>query len=97
VGMFQCLCQPISRTRNGNQVDMIGHEAIANQRDFVEGKFFTQQLEVDRTISIAIQHEASPISTPRQMVWNICCHNPSQSSHNVTQYQLVSSPAASLL
>jgi hypothetical protein len=39
VGMFQRLCQPISRARNGNQVDMIGHEAIANQRDFVEATY----------------------------------------------------------
>jgi hypothetical protein len=62
---------------------MIGHEAIANQRDFVEGKVFPQQLEVDRTVCIAIQHEASPISTLRQMVWNICGYNPSQSSHRV--------------
>jgi hypothetical protein len=44
---------------------MIGHEAIANQGDFVEGKVFPQQLEVDRTITIAIQHEASRISTLR--------------------------------
>jgi hypothetical protein len=62
---------------------MIGHEAIAKQGDFVEGKVFPQQLEVDQTVSIAIQHEASPISTLRQMVWNICGHNSSQSSHSV--------------
>jgi hypothetical protein len=83
MGMLQCLRQPISRARNGNQMDMIGHEAIANQRDFVEGKVFPQQLEVDRTVSIAIQYESSPISTLRQMVWNICGYNPSQSSHSV--------------
>ena len=63
MGMLQCLCQPISRLRNDNQVDMIGHEAIANQRDFVEDEVFPQQLEVDRAVSIAIQHEASPISS----------------------------------
>ena len=83
VGMFQCLCQPISLARNGNQVDMIGHDAIANQRHLVEGKVFPQQIDVDRTISIAIQHEAAPISTLRQMVWNICGHNPSQSPHSL--------------
>jgi hypothetical protein len=73
----------ISRARNGNRADVIGHEAIANQRHLVEGKVFPQQIDVDRTISIAIQHEASPISTLRQMVRNICGHNPSQSSHSL--------------
>src|ERR1700677_1383946 len=81
--MFQSLCQPVSGARDGNQMDMIGHEAIANQRNLVEGKLFPQQLEVDRTVSIAIQHEASPISTLRKMGWNIFGHNPSQSSHSV--------------
>jgi hypothetical protein len=33
--------------------------------------------------SLAIQHEATPISTLRQLVSNICGHNPSQSSHSV--------------
>jgi hypothetical protein len=28
------------------------------------------------TISLATQHEATPISTLRQMVWNLCGHNP---------------------
>jgi hypothetical protein len=59
------------------------NEAIANQRHLVEGKVFPQQIDVDRTISIAIQHEAAPISTLRQMVWNICGHNPSQSPHSL--------------
>ena len=83
MSVFQCLRQPISRAWNGKQVNVIGHQAIANQGDFIEGQVFTQQLEVDRTISIAIQHEASPISTLRQMVWNICGHNSSESSHSV--------------
>jgi len=65
VSVFQCLCQPISRARNRDQVDMIRHEAIANHRHFVESCAFTQQIEIDRTISVAIQHEASTISALR--------------------------------
>ena len=68
---------------------MIGHEAIANQRHLVEGNILQQQLKVNRTISIAIQHQAPSISALRQMVWNIRGNNPSQSSHNLTQYQAV--------
>jgi hypothetical protein len=62
---------------------MIGHEAVANQRDFVEGKVFAQQHEVDRTVSIAIQDEASTVPTLGQMMRNICGHNSRQSSHSV--------------
>jgi hypothetical protein len=77
VHMFQCLCQTISRARNRDQVDMIGHEAIANQRHSVQRNVLPQQIEVDRTISIGIQHETSPVSTLGQMVWNISGDNPS--------------------
>jgi hypothetical protein len=75
--MFQRLCQTISRARNRDQVDMIGHEAIAKQRHSVERNVFPQQIEVDRTISIGIQHETSSVSTLGQMVWNISGNNPS--------------------
>jgi PadR family transcriptional regulator, regulatory protein PadR len=54
---------------------MIGLEAEAQSENFVEGKVFAQQHEVDRTVSIAIQHETSPVSTLRRMVRNICGHN----------------------
>jgi hypothetical protein len=83
VGLLQCLRQPIRHVRNGNQVNMIGHEAIADQRDLVEDKVFAQQREVDQTVSIEIKHEASPISTLCQMLWNICGDNPSQSPHSL--------------
>src|ERR1700733_11345789 len=77
VHMFQCLCQTISRARNRDQVDMIGHEAIADQRHSVEPNVFPQQIEIDRTISIGIQHESLRVSTLGQMVWNISGDNPS--------------------
>ena len=63
--MLQCVRQPILAVRNRNQVDMIRHEAIANQRNVVGCHIFPQQLEVDRTIRIAVQHKASRISTLR--------------------------------
>jgi hypothetical protein len=56
---------------------MIGHKAIANQRYSVQRNVFPQQIEVDRTISIGIQHESSRVSTLGQMVWNISGDNPS--------------------
>jgi hypothetical protein len=62
-------------------MDMIGHEAVTNQRHSVKLNVFPQQGEVGRTIRIAIQDEAPAVPTLRQVVWHINGNNPSESSH----------------
>jgi hypothetical protein len=44
-----------------------------------------QQIEVYRTISIAIQDESPGVATLRPMVRNINGYNPTQSCHNTNQ------------
>jgi hypothetical protein len=62
-------------------MDMIGHEAVTNQRQPVKLNVLPQQGEVGRTIRIAIQDEAPAVSTLGQVVWRIDGNNPSESSH----------------
>jgi hypothetical protein len=48
-------------------MDMIGHEAVTNQRHSVKLNVLPQQGEVGRTIRIAIQDEAPAV--PRWVKW----------------------------
>jgi hypothetical protein len=62
-------------------MDVIGHEAVTNQRYSVKLNVFPQQGEVGRTIRIAIKDEAPTVPTLCQVVWHINGNNPSESSH----------------
>ena len=62
-------------------MDMIGHEAIANQRYSVQRNVFPQQIEVDRTISIGIQHESSRVSTLGHVVGSMDRDHAGQTRH----------------
>jgi hypothetical protein len=68
VGLFQCLRSSISLVRNRDQVDMIGHEAMSDERHSVECYVLPQQVKVDRFIGIAIQDEPPPF--PRCVTWS---------------------------
>jgi hypothetical protein len=63
-------------------MDMIGHQAVTDQRHSVNFNVFPQRRQVGRTIRIAIQDEAPVVPTLGQVVWYINGNYPSQSSHS---------------
>lgn len=63
-------------------MDMIGHEAISDQRHSVECYVLPQEVKADRSIGIAIQDEPPPVPTLRHMVWDFNGNHPSESSHD---------------
>ena len=80
MGLLQCLCQTIDFVRNRDQVDMVRHEAISNEGDAVEDDVLAQQIEVDCSIGVALQDEATPIPTLRHMVWYVNGNHTSESA-----------------
>jgi hypothetical protein len=44
---------------------------MSDEGDAVENDVLAQQLKVDRSIGVAIQDEAPPVPTLRQMVWYV--------------------------
>jgi len=52
-----------------DQVHMIGHETVAQQRKFVQPKLGSQQVEVDETLVVGIQDRAAGIAALGYVVW----------------------------
>jgi hypothetical protein len=73
--------QPIGFVGDHDHVNMIGHEAVANQRHTVELSILSQQIEIDHAISVGVQDKSSPIPTLCDMVRYINGNDPSQACH----------------
>jgi hypothetical protein len=82
VRLLQRLSQPVRRAGNYDQMDMIGHQAVTDDRHSVKFDVFSQRRQVGGTVRIAIQDDAPVISTLSQMVWHINGNHPSESSHS---------------
>jgi hypothetical protein len=63
-------------------VNMVGHQAISDERYSVEVHILVQELKVNRSISIAVQDEAPPVAALRDMVWDIHCDHSVESPHD---------------
>ena len=80
-----CLSAPVQTVHlgggNRDHVNMVGHQAIANQRHTVEFNVLSQQIEMNHAISVEVQDKSPRIPTLRHMVRNINRHDPSQARH----------------
>ena len=63
-------------------MDMVGHEAISDERHSVDVHILLQQLKVNRSIGIAVQDEAPPVAALRDMMWDIHCDHSVESAHD---------------
>jgi len=61
---------------------MVGHQAISDERYSAEVHILMQELEVNRSIGIAVQDEAPPVAALRDMVWDIHCDHSIESAHD---------------
>jgi hypothetical protein len=58
-----------------NQVNVVGLEAISDERHSIEVHVLAQQLKVNRSIGVAIEYEAPCVSTLCHMMRDIHCHH----------------------
>jgi hypothetical protein len=63
-------------------VNMVGHQAISDERYSVEVHILVQEFKVNRSIGIAVQDEAPPVAALRHVVWNIHCDHSVESPHD---------------
>ena len=82
MGLLQRLSQSLRLRWDGDQVNMVGHEAVSDEGHSLVRDVFPQQLQVNRSISITVEDEAPRISTLRDMMWNIQGDYSVESSHD---------------
>jgi hypothetical protein len=63
-------------------VNMVGHQAISDERYSVEVHILVQELKVNRSVGIAVQDEAPPVAALRDMVWDIHCDHSIESARD---------------
>jgi hypothetical protein len=63
-------------------VNVVGHQAVSDERYSLDVHILLQQLKVNRSIGIAVQDEAPPVAALRDMVWDIHCDHSVESAHD---------------
>ena len=57
------LCQSVHLCWNGYQMDMIGHQAVADQRHAVQLNVLSQQVQIHPAVCVAVEKESATIAT----------------------------------
>ncbi len=81
MGLLQRLSQPVRFSGYGDQMHMVRHEAVSDEADSVERHVFPQELQVNRSIVIAVEDEAPPISALGDMMRDVQGDYAVKSSH----------------
>ncbi len=76
--MLESQSQSIAFARNHNQVNMIGHEAIADQRKPMQSSIVSEQVKIDEPFSIRSENELPGIPTLGNVVRNTDGNHSSQ-------------------
>jgi hypothetical protein len=71
VGLFQAARQRVSTSRHGNKMDVIGHQAVADQLHPVPLDALLQQIKVDTALRVVFQNEAPRIPALRYVMRNV--------------------------
>ena len=82
VGVFERLRERPRVQRNSDQVHVIRHQAVTQQRETVQLRVLPQQLQIGEAIGIAGENDLSGIATLRNMMGNIHRDHARKSSHN---------------
>ena len=69
--MLESRSQRIGFARNHDQVNVIGHEAVADQRKLMQRSIVPEQVKIDQPFGIGSQNELPGISTLGNMVRDI--------------------------
>ncbi len=79
--MLESQSQRICFARNRDQVNVIGHEAVADQRKLMQRSIVPEQVRIDQLFGIGSQNELPGISTLGNMVRDIHGNHRSQTGH----------------
>jgi hypothetical protein len=81
VGLLEGFCKGVGLVRNHHQMNMIGHQAVADQRSCVLFGAFSQQAQIHISICVAVQDKLPGITTLRHVMRNLGGYHPSESCH----------------
>ena len=68
VGVLQRQTQDVCFRRNGNEMHMVGHQAVADQSQVVLLDVLPQQIEIDCAVGIAVEDLLSGVATLRYVM-----------------------------
>jgi hypothetical protein len=81
VGVLQSRRQGIQLLGDYNQINVIGHEAVADERKPVQSTIVPQQVEVDEAFGIRRENELPRVATLCHMVLGAQRNDACESSH----------------
>ncbi len=84
MGILQAARQGVLFVRDGNDRNVIGHQAIANQFYPVSLDALLQQIELDAPLILRFEDEALRIAALRNVMGNARSHHTSKSNHGST-------------
>ena len=67
--------------RHDDQVDVVGHEAIADQRESLDLAVGPEEVEVDQAVGIGFEDELAGIAALRDMMGRVGGENTGKTSH----------------
>ena len=81
MSVFERLGQSVAGVRNRDQVDVIGHQAVAQQGQTVELGIVTEQVEIGGAIGVAGENDLSSIAALRNMMRKVYDDDARQAGH----------------
>lgn len=79
--MFERLRQRQPGAGNGDQMYVVRHEAVSQQRKTVNFGILPQQVEISEAVGVAAQNHLPGVSTLRNMMGNVDDYDARQTSH----------------
>ena len=67
--------------RDGDEMDMIRHEAVAKQGEMMEPTVMPKQFQINEAAGVGIQDEPARVAALRDVMGCINCDNAGQASH----------------
>jgi len=72
----------IGAPRDGNQVHVIGHDAIADEREPMQAGIMPEQIQVNEALGVGCQNVLAGVPALSDMVRDIDSDHASQASHD---------------
>lgn len=73
--------QPVLVGRSGNDVNMIGHQAVGPDLDIGPARGIGQQIEVERIVTLLKERPLAPVAALGDVVRNAGQHKAGQTDH----------------
>lgn len=81
MGVLERQGERLRRAGNGDQMHVIGHEAIAEQREVVKFAVLPQQLQINQPVGVTAEDCLPGIATLRNMMRNVGDDDTRETSH----------------